>query len=172
LYQFFGKLLGCSKEDTSGFPSYSGVNGQFEVHKFMNISKPQMDYFITQVGLAALSFGVSKDDVTIVGTALNSTFGRRCSPPVAVIPDQGSHLEAICINPNCVLATSAVCAQYQVAATGTAGIGASAASSSVPSSSASGSSKPGGTSGCGKLSLSFAAFGHLLVATWIAAIVI
>src|SRR5579859_879442 len=172
LYQFFGKLLGCSKEDTSGFPGYSGVNGQFEVHKFMNISKPQMDYFITQVGLAALSFGVSNDDATIVGNALNSTFARRCSPPVAVIPDQGSHLEAICINPNCVLATSAVCAQYQAAATGTAGSGASAASSLVPSGSASGSSKPGGTSGSGKLSLSFPACGLLVVATWIGAIVI
>lgn len=162
LYQFFGKLLGCSKEDTTGFPGYSGINGQFEVHKFMNISKPQMDYFITQVGLAALSFGVSKDDVTIVGNALNSTFGRRCSPPVAVIVEQGEHLEAICINPNCVLATSAVCAQYQVAATATGTTGATGGSSSAPAGGAASSSKPAGTSGGEKLSRNSLVWGLLI----------
>jgi len=126
----------------------------------MNISKPQMDYFITQVGLAALSFGVSNDDATIVGNALNSTFGRRCSPPVAVIPDQGSHLEAICINPNCVLATNAVCAQYQVAATATAG--ATGGSGSAPSGGAASSSKPAGTSSGGKVTVNSLVWGLLI----------
>ena len=83
----------------------------------MNLSKAEMNYFITQVGLSAASFGVAPADVAIVKTALNDTFNRRCSAPVAVVPSQPAQLQAICINPDCVLATNAVCAQYDVAST-------------------------------------------------------
>ena len=118
LYQFFGTLLGCSMQGMGGvFGAYAGDPSMYSVHKFMNLSKPEMDYFITQVGLSAASFGVATADVMAVGMALNDTFNQRCSAPAAVIPAQGPQLQAICINPDCPIATSAVCAQYEMAAT-------------------------------------------------------
>jgi len=36
-----------------------------------------MGYFIQEVAYAALSFGVTMDDVTPVGTALNSLFNNK-----------------------------------------------------------------------------------------------
>jgi len=148
LYQYFGALLGCSMQGTGGvFSGYQGDPSQYQIHKFMNLSKPEMDYFITQVGLSAASFGVATSDVEAVGMALNDTFNMRCSPPTVVIPAQGSQLQAICINPDCPLASGAVCAQYEMAAT----MSASAMSSGASMSGTAGASMTGsmgsGTSG-------------------------
>ena len=142
LYQYFGTLLGCTMQMNGGvFSSYQGETSQYQVHKFMNLTKYEMDYFITQVGLSAASFGVATSDVMAVGTALNDTFNQRCSPPTVVIPAQGEQLQAICVNPDCPLASNAVCAEYEEAATmsGTTSLGmASATISSVASGSGTG----------------------------------
>ncbi|KAJ3480546.1 hypothetical protein NLG97_g8049 [Lecanicillium saksenae] len=37
LYQFFGTLLGCSKQGMSGFDAYDGNPSMYKVHKFMNL---------------------------------------------------------------------------------------------------------------------------------------
>jgi hypothetical protein len=145
LYQYFGMLLGCSMQMSgSAFPSYTGDASMFQVHKFMNLSKPELDYFITQVGLSAASFGVATADVMAVGMALNDTFNQRCSPPAAVIPSQGAQLQAICVNPSCPTATNAVCAQYDMAATMTESMASGSASAT-----ASGASESAMTSGMG-----------------------
>ncbi|KAI1324426.1 hypothetical protein F5Y16DRAFT_307634 [Xylariaceae sp. FL0255] len=115
LYQFFGSLLGCSEQGMPGFDAYMGHPSMYEVHKFMDLDEAELGYFITQVGLAASSFGVADSDVQAVGTALNSTFGYRCSAPATVIKAQGPQLQAICIADDCPLATSAVCASYSSA---------------------------------------------------------
>jgi len=132
LYQYFGALLGCSMQGTGGvFSGYQGDPSQYQIHKFMNLSKPEMDYFITQVGLSAASFGAATSDVEAVEMALNDTFNMRCSPPTVVIPAQGSQLQAICINPDCPLASSAVCAQYDMAVTMSASVMSSGSMSPV-----------------------------------------
>ena len=77
LYQFFGALLGCT---AAGFPEYTGVADMYEVHKFMGITLDQNDYFIGQVGAAALALGVSADDVTTIANVLDLTFNTRCPP--------------------------------------------------------------------------------------------
>jgi len=118
------------------FFGYQGDPSQYQIHKFMNLSRTELDYFITQVGLSAASFGAATSDVESVGMALHDTFNMRCFPPTVVIPAQGSQLQAICINPDCPLASGAVCAQY-------------AASGSASGSSTSGSSTSGSTSGSG-----------------------
>src|SRR5271154_2137954 len=134
LYQYFGALLGCSMQGTGGvFSGYQGDPSQYQIHKFMNLSKPEMDYFITQVGLSAASFGAATSDVEAVGMALNDTFNMRCSPPTVVIPAQGSQLQAICINPDCPLASGAVCAQYDMAATMSASMSGAIATGSMGS---------------------------------------
>src|SRR5579859_766901 len=92
LYQYFGSLLGCSMQGISAFPAYGGDSSQFQVHRFMNLIKPELDYFITQVGLSAASFGVATSDVLAVGMALNDIFNQRCSPHAAVIPAQAAQL--------------------------------------------------------------------------------
>ena len=113
LYQYFGVLLGCSTVGTSpAFPSYMGEASQYSVHKYMALDENEVGYFITQVGLAAASFGVATDDITIVAKALTSTFDYKCSPPVTVIPAQGPQLQAICIADTCPLSPNATCASY------------------------------------------------------------
>ncbi|OIW32027.1 hypothetical protein CONLIGDRAFT_571547 [Coniochaeta ligniaria NRRL 30616] len=112
LYQFFGGLLQCSQYGMGAFPAYTGDKSMYEVHKFMALDNAEVTYFITQVGLAASSFGVTEADVTAVGTALNSLFGRRCAPAVEVIPPQGAALQAICTEPDCPIADGAMCGLY------------------------------------------------------------
>ncbi|KAF2677718.1 hypothetical protein K458DRAFT_436357 [Lentithecium fluviatile CBS 122367] len=111
LYQFFGKLLACSGYDTMGFPKYSGQD-MASSHAFMDLDPSEFGYFVTQVGLAATSFGVTTDDVSTVATALQKLFGYRCSPKVAVIPEMGPTLNSICQNEKCPLDPNAQCSAY------------------------------------------------------------
>merc|ERR1711964_338268 len=81
-------------QGNSAYPAYSGDASQYEVHKFMNLDPNEVGYFITQVADAAMSFGVSADDLAPVGMALNSLFGYRCAPATTVIPAQGLNSKA------------------------------------------------------------------------------
>lgn len=45
----------------------------------MALDTNEVGYFIQNVGLAALSFGVTQDDVNTVGMVLMQYFGYRCS---------------------------------------------------------------------------------------------
>lgn len=111
LYQFFGSLLGCSKYGTTEFPAYTG-DAMASAHAFMALSPAEIGYFIMQVSLAATSFGVTTEDVTIVAEALNKLFGYRCSPPTTVIPGTSMTLNSICQNEECPLDPMATCAAY------------------------------------------------------------
>ncbi|KAF2117460.1 hypothetical protein BDV96DRAFT_611805 [Lophiotrema nucula] len=111
LYQFFGKLLDCSGYGTMGFPKYSG-HDMASSHAFMDLDPSEFGYFVTQVGLAATSFGVSTDDVSTVAAALQKLFGYRCSPAVAVIPEMGPTLNSICQNEKCPIDPNATCSAY------------------------------------------------------------
>ncbi|PHH71349.1 hypothetical protein CDD82_6555 [Ophiocordyceps australis] len=96
-----------------GFDAYQGSPSQYEVHKFMDLDKAQVSYFIQQVGLAAKSFGVADADIATVAAALNSLFNVRCAPPTTVIKSQGPHLQSICTDPQtCPLAKDAMCDKY------------------------------------------------------------
>lgn len=74
----------------------------YELHKFMALDEKDVGYFITQVGLSAASFGVTDEDVTAVGKALQATFGARCSRPVLGPQSEKPELQAICIEVSCV----------------------------------------------------------------------
>ncbi len=134
LYQFFGVLLGCSMQGQAAYPPYQGDKSQYEVHKFVShssaqspVSQPltrdpirfmaldynEMSYFNQQVGLAAASFGVTEEDVAVVGTALDKLFSYRCSAPATVIPEHGEQLQSMCTNEECPLAENATCALYE-----------------------------------------------------------
>jgi hypothetical protein len=112
LYEYFGALLGCSMMGQTGFPSYMGQASQYSVHKFMDLNVYQLTYFIQQVGLSALSFGVTTADATAVGMALTNAFSLRCAPAMTIIPAQGPQLQAICIDGDCPLSPNATCASY------------------------------------------------------------
>ncbi|KAK7424054.1 hypothetical protein QQX98_000664 [Neonectria punicea] len=113
LYQFFGSLLGCSMQGMSGFDAYKAEASMYQVHKFMDLDYYEVTYFVTQVGLAAASFGVAEDDIKAVATALNSLFNVRCAPATTVIKAQGSELQSICIDTKtCPLAMDGVCSKY------------------------------------------------------------
>jgi hypothetical protein len=97
LYAFFGSLLGCTTYGMPGFPAYDGIASQYQVHKFMDLNHYEVAYFIQQVALAATSFGVAKDDIAAVGTALDKLFNYKCLPPATVIKEQGPQLQSICV---------------------------------------------------------------------------
>lgn len=69
----------------------------------------QNRYFIEQVGLAAASFGVSKEDVQATGAALTKLFDYRCSPKTTIVPAQGPQYQSICTDPSCLLAMNSTC---------------------------------------------------------------
>lgn len=124
LYEYFGTLLGCTQQGVTAFPAYNGGASMYNVHKFMDLSAAEVNYFITQVALAAASFGVATADIQAVGVALGALFGVRCGPSTTVIPSQGSQLQSICIDSTCPLAVNSTCAAYAnvtkpVSATGT-----------------------------------------------------
>lgn len=79
-----------------GFPAYDGFPSQYQVHKFMDLNHYEVSYFIQQVGLAASSFGVAKDDITVVAGALDKLFNYKCLPPATAIKAQGPQLQSIC----------------------------------------------------------------------------
>ncbi|APA15390.1 hypothetical protein sscle_14g101600 [Sclerotinia sclerotiorum 1980 UF-70] len=112
LYQYFGVLLGCSKQGGTNFPAYSGSDSQYKVHKFMNLSDAEVNYFIEQVALSASFFGVSASDLMIIGYSLRQSFGYRCLPPATIVPSQGAQLQSICTDPTCPLASNNTCASY------------------------------------------------------------
>ncbi|KAH8678477.1 hypothetical protein BX600DRAFT_532401 [Xylariales sp. PMI_506] len=112
LYQFFGSLLGCSQQGMPGFDAYAGEASMYEVHKFMDLNPYELGYFIEQVALAAASFGVAEDDLSVVGAALGSLFGYRCEPPMTAIAAQGAQLQSICTDGACPLSPNATCDSY------------------------------------------------------------
>lgn len=96
----------------SGFDAYDGNPSMYKVHKFMNLGNAEMTYFITQVGMAAASFGVAKEDIDVVAKALGDTFNMRCSAPAEVIKGKGPQPQAICIKSDCAEAKDAKCDAY------------------------------------------------------------
>lgn len=97
-----------------GFAAYAGSPSMYKVHKFMDLDYAQTTYFITQVALAAGSFGVAEDDIKMVGEALGGLFNVRCGPPTAVIKTQKADLQSICIDEKtCPLAMNATCSMYE-----------------------------------------------------------
>lgn len=138
LYEFFGLLLGCSEVGMTGFPAYGGSPSMYEVHKFMVLSPSQMNYFITQVALAGMSFGVAPADLTAIGTALNNAFNYRCEAPLTIVPSAGNVTQSICTDPTCPIAPGGTCANV-------ANITAPAGAMSVSPSGAAGSSTAKGS---------------------------
>ncbi|CZR60244.1 uncharacterized protein PAC_10140 [Phialocephala subalpina] len=115
LYEYFGVLLGCSMQGGADYPAYSGHGSQYNVHKFMDLSYAEVTWFIDQVALSAMSFGVAKDDLAVVGTALNSFFNYRCALPMVVVSAQGPQLQSICIDSTCPISPNGTCSSYQAA---------------------------------------------------------
>jgi hypothetical protein len=101
LYQIFSKLLGCSL----GYPTYGGEAGMWSKHRFMALTNAQNMYFITQVGAAAASYGVTKEDIGLVAGALINVFNRKDAPAYAIAPAAGltSALQSCCQGPTCIV---------------------------------------------------------------------
>ena len=78
----------------------------------MSLNAHQVGYFIQQVGKAAASFGISDEDVMIIGAALSEKFDYRCSPQSTVVYSQGPQLQAICQDDTCPLSPNASCSAY------------------------------------------------------------
>jgi hypothetical protein len=110
LYQFFGKLLGCSGYGQMGFPAYMGDPSMARVHRFMALDPAEVGYFISQVGAAATCLGVSSADASAVGGVLMQYFGYRCSPPLAITGK--ATLQSICEGCTCPYDPHAQCALY------------------------------------------------------------
>lgn len=106
----------------------------------MGLDANEVGYFITQVGLAAQSFGVAAADITAVGTLLEGVFDVKCGAAMTVIPTQGPQLQSICTADNCATAKNASCSAYGTVPGAPANATGTAASSSPSSTTAAGSS--------------------------------
>lgn len=124
-----------------------GVQSQAQVHQFMDLDTAQTSYFIEQVGLAALSFGVSQADVTTVGTTLNNTFGYRCAPAVTVIASAGPVYDSICQNVTCPIAPNGNCGNATAAVLPAVASKANSTSSAAAATGSAKASSSGMTSG-------------------------
>lgn len=97
----------------TGFDAYEAAASMYEVHKFMALDTAEVTYFIQQVGAAAASFGVAKDDITAVATTLGDVFNVKCGPATTLIKAQGEQLQSICIAEDCAEAKMATCDAYE-----------------------------------------------------------
>lgn len=85
----------------------------YEVHKYMDIDKYEMNFFTEQIVTAVASVGFEQPDIDFTNSSLYATFANRCSPPTTVIPaDAGPQLQAICVAGNCPLAENSTCSAY------------------------------------------------------------
>jgi hypothetical protein len=116
LYQIFSALLGCDL----GFQTYEGNPGMWTKHRFMGLTNAQNMYFITQVGAAAKSYGVTDADVTVVATALITLFNRKDAAAVAIKASAGltSALQSMCQGSTCTESTVPTPQAYADAAGG------------------------------------------------------
>ncbi|KAL2784044.1 hypothetical protein BJX66DRAFT_344398 [Aspergillus keveii] len=122
IYQYFGHLLGCSRQGGPAFPNYQGRTSMYEVHRYMNLDITQMTFFITQVHDSAISLGIAPDDAAVLVDTLNTSFNARCSPETVITyqRQQGREeqigdtpeFQSVCIADNCPLAPEADCAAY------------------------------------------------------------
>ncbi|KXT02217.1 hypothetical protein AC578_5057 [Pseudocercospora eumusae] len=112
LYSYFAALLGCSQFGATVKP-YTSDASMYDVHKYMQLDENQFGYFITQVGLSASSYGVSKEDVGTIAKALMDTFGYRCAKPAAAVPPTVKALQSICTKPSCPIAQDCDCDLYK-----------------------------------------------------------
>ncbi|KAL8783772.1 MAG: hypothetical protein Q9213_004388 [Squamulea squamosa] len=99
-YKYFGVLLGCTSPD---FPKYTGRASQFQIHKYMDLTGPEMHYFIHNIYDAALTLGVEGPDLVThvgdaisIGVGLDNIFLKKCSPPQKVASYQEAALQDIC----------------------------------------------------------------------------
>ena len=113
----------------------------------MGLDANEVGYFITQVGLAAQSFGVAAADITAVGTLLEGVFDVKCGAATTVIPAQGAQLQSICTADDCGMAKNASCSAYGTVPGAPANATGTAASSSPSSTTAAGSSSGAGVMG-------------------------
>lgn len=118
----------------------------YTVHQFMDLKPADMGYFITQVALAAASFGVAASDLQVVGTALGTLFNVRCAPATTIIPAQGATLNSICQDATCPLAANASCPATNATAPQSAGATGSATGTASGSASATSSGAAAATS--------------------------
>ncbi|PVH82401.1 hypothetical protein DL98DRAFT_653154 [Cadophora sp. DSE1049] len=113
IWQYFGNLINCSEQGKSDvFPAYEGEPSMYKVHRFMDISKAENDFFIQQLVDASASIGFSQADAENWRT-LMAPFNTRCAPAFEVngVPD-GADLQAVCINDDCPLDEAANCDAY------------------------------------------------------------
>ncbi|RMZ86040.1 hypothetical protein DV737_g304, partial [Chaetothyriales sp. CBS 132003] len=102
--QYFGQLLGCSKQGGDDFPSYKGKASMYEVHKFMDLSYAENSYLIQQFSQSAASLGFSAIDVAKFNSALDFLFTFQGAPSITLIPaSAGEQLQAVCIYEDCPL---------------------------------------------------------------------
>lgn len=79
----------------------------------MDLSAPEMHYFIHSVYDAALTLGVQGPDLVThvgdaisIGVGLDNIFNKQCAPPIKVAPYQESALQDMCGDPGYVLSFS------------------------------------------------------------------
>ncbi|KAL2845829.1 hypothetical protein BJX68DRAFT_269027 [Aspergillus pseudodeflectus] len=160
IYQYFGHLLGCSRQGAPAFPNYQGRTSMYEVHRYMNLDYAQMTFFITQVRDSAISLGIAPADAAVLVDTLNTSFNTRCSPATVITYQrQGQQqqqqigdtpeFQAVCIADDCPLAPEADCAAYPLNGRALVPVNVTGLADSGSNSTGSGSGSGGDTGSAG-----------------------
>lgn len=108
----FARSFGCTLPPAP-LPKTNGPVSLAYAHKFMNLEHHQLGYFINQLSLAAVHYGVSAQDADTFRSTMNSRFNVRCAPGVSSNPSNPPQLLSLCQNPTCPLAVPVSdCAAY------------------------------------------------------------
>lgn len=81
----------------------------------MGLRKADIAFFNDMVGQAAIGLGVSTDDATAVGKALNGLFNIECAPPAQLTPQQDPMSQGFCLDKGCDVGDKNLCAENTVA---------------------------------------------------------
>lgn len=96
-YVAFGRIYGCSKAEEFLDKKYRTLTPAY-VHKYMNLQKHEIGYFIHQLILASSHFGFAAQDADTLETLMNSRYNLKCKAA------ENGTLTSICLNNNCPLA--------------------------------------------------------------------
>ncbi|KAJ3486397.1 hypothetical protein NLG97_g6624 [Lecanicillium saksenae] len=96
-YVAFGRIYGCTKVEDFVDKKYRTFMPAY-VHKYMDLDKPKIAYFIRQLILASKYYGFSEADADTLETLMNGRYNIKCAPA------EKNMLSSICFAKSCPLA--------------------------------------------------------------------
>ncbi|XWW99410.1 hypothetical protein V2A60_007420 [Cordyceps javanica] len=96
-YVAFGRIYGCTKVEEFLDQPYRAMMPAY-VHKYMDLKKHEVSYFIRQLTAASKQYGFTDSDANSLEQVMNGRYNIRCAPA------EKNTLYSICLDEDCPLA--------------------------------------------------------------------